>query len=229
MCVVVGVIVKKYFVVKFGIVICGCLMQMGDILLVIKDWDQVEQNFFFCLDLDKIDVLDELMCGLKKEGDFIGVKVMVVVDGVLSGFGELVFDCLDVDIVYVLMSINVVKGVEIGDGFEVVKLCGSENCDEIIKVGFQSNYVGGIFGGISSGQQIVVNIVLKFIFSIIVFGYMINCFGEEVEMIIKGCYDLCVGICVVLIVEVMLVIVLMDYFMCQCVQNGDVMMIILCW
>lgn len=89
---------------------------------------------------------------LKKEGDFIGVKVIVVVSGVFVGFGELVFDCLDVDIVYVLMSINVVKGVEIGDGFDVVVLCGSQNCDEIIKDGFQSNYVGGIFGGISSGQ-----------------------------------------------------------------------------
>lgn len=92
MCVVVGVIVKKYLVEKFGIEICGCLIQMGDILLEIKDWCQVEFNLFFCFDVDKFDVLDELMCVLKKEGDFIGVKVMVMVSGVLVGFGELVFD-----------------------------------------------------------------------------------------------------------------------------------------
>ena len=217
-----GAIAKKYLAAKFGIVIRGCLTQMGDIPLAIKDWDQVEQNPFFCPDPDKIDALDELMRGLKKEGDSIGAKVTVVADGVPPGLGEPVFDRLDADIAHALMSINAVKGVEIGDGFEVVKLRGSENRDEITKAGFQSNHAGGILGGISSGQQIVANIALKPTSSITVPGHTINRFGEEVEMITKGRHDPCVGIRAVPIAEAMLAIVLMDHFMRQRAQNGDV-------
>ena len=117
-----GAIAKKYLQQKFGIVIRGCLTQMGDIPLAIKDWDQVEQNPFFCADADKLEALDELMRGLKKEGDSIGAKVTVVADGVPAGWGEPVFDRLDADIAHALMSINAVKGVEIGDGFDVVQL-----------------------------------------------------------------------------------------------------------
>jgi chorismate synthase len=120
------------------------------------------------------------------------------------------------------MSINAVKGVEIGDGFEVVKLRGSQNRDEITKAGFQSNHAGGILGGISSGQQIVANIALKPTSSITVPGHTINRFGEEVEMITKGRHDPCVGIRAVPIAEAMLAIVLMDHFMRQRAQNGDV-------
>ncbi|TPV77854.1 chorismate synthase [Klebsiella pneumoniae] len=190
-----GAIAKKYLAAKFGIVIRGCLTQMGDIPLAIKDWDQVEQNPFFCPDPDKIDALDELMRGLKKEGDSIGAKVTVVADGVPPGLGEPVFDRLDADIAHALMSINAVKGVEIG---------------------------GGILGGISSGQQIVANIALKPTSSITVPGHTINRFGEEVEMITKGRHDPCVGIRAVPIAEAMLAIVLMDHFMRQRAQNGDV-------
>ena len=217
-----GAIAKKFLAAKFGIVIRGCLTQMGDIPLAIKDWDQVEQNPFFCPDPDKIDALDELMRGLKKEGDSIGAKVTVVADGVPPGLGEPVFDRLDADIAHALMSINAVKGVEIGDGFEVVTLRGSENRDEITKAGFQSNHAGGILGGISSGQQIVANIALKPTSSITVPGHTINRFGEEVEMITKGRHDPCVGIRAVPIAEAMLAIVLMDHFMRQRAQNGDV-------
>ena len=217
-----GAIAKKFLAAKFGIVIRGCLTQMGDIPLAIKDWEQVEQNPFFCPDPEKIDALDELMRGLKKEGDSIGAKVTVVADGVPPGLGEPVFDRLDADIAHALMSINAVKGVEIGDGFEVVKLRGSENRDEITKAGFQSNHAGGILGGISSGQQIVANIALKPTSSITVPGHTINRFGEEVEMITKGRHDPCVGIRAVPIAEAMLAIVLMDHFMRQRAQNGDV-------
>ncbi len=155
-----GRLLRKYLQQKFGIVIRGCLTQMGDIPLAIKDWDQVEQNPFFCADADKLEALDELMRGLKKErlhwreSDRGG-------DGVPAGWGEPVFDRLDADIAHALMSINAVKGVEIGDGFDVVQLRGSQNRDEITKAGFQSNHAGGILGGISSGQQIVANIALK--------------------------------------------------------------------
>ena len=217
-----GAIAKKYLQQKFGIVIRGCLTQMGDIPLAIKDWEQVEQNPFFCADADKLDALDELMRGLKKEGDSIGAKVTVVADGVPPGWGEPVFDRLDADIAHALMSINAVKGVEIGDGFDVVQLRGSQNRDEITKAGFQSNHAGGILGGISSGQQIVANIALKPTSSITVPGHTINRSGEEVEMITKGRHDPCVGIRAVPIAEAMLAIVLMDHFLRQRAQNADV-------
>ena len=217
-----GAIAKKYLAEKFGVTIQGCLTQMGDIPLAIKDWSQVEQNPFFCPDPDKIEALDELMRALKKEGDSIGAKVTVVASGVPAGLGEPVFDRLDADIAHALMSINAVKGVEIGDGFEVVALRGSQNRDEITKDGFQSNHAGGILGGISSGQQIVAHMALKPTSSITVPGRTINRFGEEVEMITKGRHDPCVGIRAVPIAEAMLAIVLMDHLLRQRAQNADV-------
>ena len=217
-----GAIAKKYLAEKFGIEIRGCLTQMGDIPLEIKDWSLVEQNPFFCPDPDKIDALDELMRALKKEGDSIGAKVTVVASGVPAGLGEPVFDRLDADIAHALMSINAVKGVEIGDGFDVVALRGSQNRDEITKDGFQSNHAGGILGGISSGQQIIAHMALKPTSSITVPGRTINRFGEEVEMITKGRHDPCVGIRAVPIAEAMLAIVLMDHLLRQRAQNADV-------
>ena len=162
------------------------------------------------------------MRALKKEGDSIGAKVTVVASGVPAGLGEPVFDRLDADIAHALMSINAVKGVEIGDGFDVVGLRGSQNRDEITKDGFQSNHAGGILGGISSGQQIIAHMALTPTSSITVPGRTINRFGEEVEMITKGRHDPCVGIRAVPIAEAMLAIVLMDHFMRQRAQNGDV-------
>lgn len=145
----------------------------------------------------------------------------VVADGVPPGLGEPVFDRLDADIAHALMSINAVKGVEIGDGFEVVKLRGSETATKS-QSRLPGNHAGGILGGISSGQQIVANIALKPTSSITVPGHTINRFGEEVEMITKGRHDPCVGIRAVPIAEAMLAIVLMDHFMRQRAQNGDV-------
>ncbi|KAB0872479.1 chorismate synthase, partial [Cronobacter muytjensii] len=200
----------------------ACLTQMGDIPLEIKDWAQVEQNPFFSPDVDKLDALDELMRALKKEGDSIGAKVTVVADNVPPGLGEPVFDRLDADIAHALMSINAVKGVEIGEGFGVIALKGSENRDEITKDGFQSNHAGGILGGISSGQQIVANIALKPTSSITVPGRTVNRAGDEVEMITRGRHDPCVGIRAVPIAEAMLAIVLMDHLLRHRGQNADV-------
>ncbi len=146
----------------------------------------------------------------------------VVASGVPAGLGEPVFDRLDADIAHALMSINAVKGVEIGDGFDVVALRGSQNRDEITKDGFQSNHAGGILGGISSGQQIIAHMALKPTSSITVPGRTINRFGEEVEMITKGRHDPCVGIRAVPIAEAMLAIVLMDHLLRQRAQNADV-------
>lgn len=217
-----GAIAKKYLAQKHGIEIRACLTQMGNIPLEIKDWAQVEQNPFFCPDPDKIDALDELMRSLKKEGDSIGAKVTVVADKVPPGLGEPVFDRLDADIAHALMSINAVKGVEIGDGFDVIALRGSENRDEITHEGFQSNHAGGVLGGISSGQQIIASMALKPTSSIMVPGRTVNRAGEEVEMVTRGRHDPCVGIRAVPIAEAMMAIVLMDHLLRQRGQNGDV-------
>ncbi|MEA1065586.1 chorismate synthase [Erwinia sp. HR93] len=216
-----GAIAKKFLAQRYQIQICACLTQMGDIPLAIRDWAQVEQNPFFCPDPEKITALDELMRGLKKEGDSIGARVTVIADNVPAGLGEPVFDRLDADIAHALMSINAVKGVEIGDGFDVIALRGSENRDEITRQGFQSNHAGGILGGISSGQQIIASIALKPTSSITVPGRTVTRDGEETEMITRGRHDPCVGIRAVPIAEAMLAIVLMDHLLRQRGQNGE--------
>lgn len=217
-----GAIAKKYLQQQFGIQVRGYLSQMGDISCELKDWDQVEQNPFFCPDTDRLEALDELMRELRKAGDSIGAKVTVVADSVPVGLGEPVFDRLDADLAHALMSINAVKGVEIGDGFAVVNKRGSENRDEITPEGFQSNHAGGILGGISSGQQIVANIALKPTSSITIPGRTINKQGEAVEMITRGRHDPCVGIRAVPIAEAMMAIVLMDHLMRNRAQCNDV-------
>ncbi|MGO2257071.1 MAG: chorismate synthase [Hafnia alvei] len=217
-----GAIAKKYLKEKYSVQIRGCLTQMGDISCEIKDWEQVEQNPFFCPDPSQLENLDELMRALKKEGDSIGAKVTVVAEQVPVGLGEPVFDRLDADLAHALMSINAVKGVEIGDGFAVVNKRGSENRDEITPEGFQSNHAGGILGGISSGQDIVAHLALKPTSSIMVPGKTINRQGEAVEMVTRGRHDPCVGIRAVPIAEAMMAIVLMDHLLRQRAQCGDV-------
>ncbi|CAM3697078.1 chorismate synthase [Rouxiella silvae] len=217
-----GAVAKKYLAQKFGVKVRGYLAQMGDVSCELKDWDLVETNPFFCPDESKLEALDELMRELKKAGDSIGAKITVVAENVPTGLGEPVFDRLDADIAHALMSINAVKGVEIGDGFAVVNKRGSENRDEITPQGFESNHAGGILGGISSGQAVVAHIALKPTSSITVPGRTINREGEQVEMITKGRHDPCVGIRAVPIAEAMMAIVLMDHLLRQRAQCGDV-------
>ena len=217
-----GAIAKKYLQMKHGIQVRGYLAQIGDVACELKDWSIVEENPFFCPDASKLEALDELMRGLKKEGDSIGAKVTVMAENVPPGLGEPVFDRLDADLAHALMSINAVKGVEIGDGFAVVSQRGSHHRDEIRADGFQSNHAGGILGGISSGQTISANLAMKPTSSITVPGKTITRDGEEVEMITKGRHDPCVGIRAVPIAEAMMAIVLMDHLLRQRAQNGDV-------
>jgi len=207
---------------KHGVVVRGYLAQIGDVACELKDWSIVEDNPFFCPDASKLEALDELMRALKKEGDSIGAKVTVMAENVPPGLGEPVFDRLDADLAHALMSINAVKGVEIGDGFAVVNQRGSQHRDEIRASGFQSNHAGGILGGISSGQTISANLAMKPTSSITVPGNTITRSGEEVEMITKGRHDPCVGIRAVPIAEAMMAIVLMDHLLRQRAQNGDV-------
>jgi len=217
-----GAIAKKYLQMKHGIVVRGYLAQIGDVACELKDWSIVEENPFFCPDASKLEALDELMRGLKKEGDSIGAKVTVLAENVPPGLGEPVFDRLDADLAHALMSINAVKGVEIGDGFAVINQRGSQHRDEIRANGFQSNHAGGILGGISSGQTISANLAMKPTSSITVPGNTITREGEEIEMITKGRHDPCVGIRAVPIAEAMMAIVLMDHLLRQRAQNGDV-------
>ncbi|WDE03878.1 chorismate synthase [Thalassomonas viridans] len=217
-----GAIAKKYLQQKFGIKIQACVTQIGDISAESYDWNIVEENPFFFPDESKQEALDEKLREIIRSKDSIGAKVMVVADNVPVGLGEPIFDRLDADIAHGLMSINAVKGVEIGDGFDVVNQKGSEHRDELTPEGFASNHAGGVLGGISSGQQIVANIALKPTSSIGVSGKTVDLQGESTDIITKGRHDPCVGIRAVPIAEAMLALTLMDHFLRQRAQNADV-------
>lgn len=217
-----GAIAKKYLQQEFGIEVRAYLSQMGEVAIDKVDWNEIENNDFFCPDVDKVAAFDKLIRELKKEGDSIGAKIQVVATGVPVGLGEPVFDRLDADIAHALMSINAVKGVEIGDGFDVVRQKGSQHRDPLTPQGFRSNHAGGILGGISSGQDIVANIALKPTSSITVPGETIDVNGEPTELITKGRHDPCVGIRAVPIAEAMLAIVLMDHLLRHRGQNQGV-------
>ena len=217
-----GAIAKKYLKQVHGIEITGFLSQLGPIKAEAFDAAQIEQNPFFFPDAGKLEALDQYMRDLKKEGNSIGAKVQVIARNVPVGLGEPVFDRLDADIAHAMMGINAVKGVEIGDGFAVVEQKGSEHRDEMTPTGFASNHAGGILGGISSGQEIVVSMALKPTSSITVPGKTITTSGEATEMITKGRHDPCVGIRAVPIAEAMLALVLMDHLLRHRAQNQGV-------
>ncbi|BCL70660.1 chorismate synthase [Vibrio nigripulchritudo SO65] len=217
-----GAVAKKYLKQEFGVEIRAYLSQMGDVKIDKVDWNEIENNPFFCPDVDKIDAFDQLIRDLKKEGDSVGAKLQVVATSVPVGLGEPIFDRLDADIAHALMSINAVKGVEIGDGFDVVSQKGSQHRDELTPQGFKSNHAGGILGGISTGQDIVANIALKPTSSITVPGETITKAGESTELITKGRHDPCVGIRAVPIAEAMLAIVLLDHLLRHRGQNHGV-------
>ncbi|MEN9531595.1 MAG: chorismate synthase [Aeromonas popoffii] len=218
-----GAIAKKYLKQMHGIELTGFLSQLGPIKAEAFDAAQIEQNPFFFPDAGKLEALDQYMRDLKKEGNSIGAKVQVIARNVPVGLGEPVFDRLDADIAHAMMGINAVKGVEIGDGFAVVEQKGSEHRDEMTPAGFASNHAGGILGGISSGQDIVVSLGLKPTSSITVPGKSINTEGEAIEMITKGRHDPCVGIRAVPIAEAMLALVLMDHLLRHRAQNQGVL------
>lgn len=208
-----GAIAKKYLFQHYGIQIRGYLAQMGPIICELNDWSLVEKNPFFCPDNTKLEALDGLIRELKKVGDSIGARVNIVAESVPLGLGEPVFDRLDADLAHALMSINAVKGVEIGDGFAVINQRGSEHRDEIGTSGFHSNHAGGILGGISSGQTILASIALKPTSSITIPGRTITRQGDEVEIITKGRHDPCVGLRAVPIAEAMTAIIVMDHLL----------------
>ena len=217
-----GAIARKYLREYVGIEIFGYLKQLGPITLDCTDRELIDTNPFFCADPEKISELENFMDALRKEGDSIGAKINVIATGVPIGLGEPVFNKLDADIAHALMSINAVKGVEIGSGFSVVTQRGSEHRDEIDESGFQQNNSGGTLGGISSGQDIISSIALKPTSSIIKAAETIDKEGTKTEIVTKGRHDPCVGLRATPIAEAMLAIVLMDHFLCHRAQNADV-------
>jgi len=217
-----GAIARKYLGERCGIRIRGYLAQLGPIRLNLKDWDAVETNPFFCPDPDRVTELEHYMDALRKEGDSIGARVNVVASGVPPGLGEPIYDRLDADIAHALMSINAVKGVEVGAGFACIEQKGTEHRDEITPQGFLGNNAGGVLGGISSGQDIIASIALKPTSSIRLPGQTVNVRGEPVEVITTGRHDPCVGIRATPIAEAMLAIVLMDHLLRHRAQNMDV-------
>lgn len=216
-----GSIAKKVLAAK-GIQVRGYLSQLGPIKIEQFDWDQVEQNPFFCPDVSKVAEMETYMNALRKEGNSVGAKISVVATGLMPGLGEPIFDRLDAELAHALMSINAVKGVEIGDGFACVEQKGTEHRDEMTPAGFLSNHAGGILGGISTGQDIIAHIALKPTSSLIIPGRSIDSDGNPIEVITKGRHDPCVGIRATPIAEAMMAMVLCDHLLRHRGQNGDV-------
>ena len=208
-----GAIAKKYLQVHYGCQIRGYLSQLGPIVPEQFDWNEVSNNSFFCPDVNKVSELETYMDALRKEGNSIGARVTVVANNVPVGLGEPIFDRLDAEIAHALMSINAVKGVEIGDGFASVEQKGTEHRDEMTPEGFLSNHAGGILGGISTGQDIIAHIALKPTSSLRIPGKSIDIHGNPIEVITTGRHDPCVGIRATPIAEAMLAIVLLDHLL----------------
>ena len=217
-----GAIAKKYLAEKFGILIRGYMAQLGPIKYKTFDWNAVEKNPFFFPDATKVEELEAYMDALRKEGNSIGARINVVATGVPPGLGEPIFDRLDADLAHALMSINAVKGVEIGAGFACVEQKGTEHRDEITPEGFLTNHAGGVLGGISSGQDIVASLALKPTSSLRLPGCSVDIHGNPVEVVTKGRHDPCVGIRATPIAEAMMAIVLMDHVLRHRAQNMDV-------
>ncbi|NOT18340.1 MAG: chorismate synthase [Sulfuriferula sp.] len=217
-----GAIARKWLLERYGIVVRGYMTQLGPIEIPFKSWDDVRENPFFAADNDAVAELETYMDQLRKSGDSIGAKITVVAENVPVGWGEPVYDRLDADLAYALMSINAVKGVEIGAGFDAVTQKGSEHGDELTPAGFLSNHAGGVLGGISTGQDIVAHIAIKPTSSIRLPRNSIDKAGNPVLVETHGRHDPCVGIRATPIAEAMLAIVLIDHALRHRGQCGDV-------
>ena len=217
-----GAIARKFLRERLGVRIQGYLAQMGPLVLDPKDPASAYENPFFCPDPGRVKELEEFIWRIREAGDSIGARVTIVAKGVPPGWGEPVFERLDADLASAMMGINAVKGVEIGAGFKAVEQRGSEHRDELTPQGFKSNHAGGVLGGISSGQEIVVSIALKPTSSITVPGATIDVAGLATEIATTGRHDPCVGFRATPIAEAMMAIVLMDHYLRFRAQCADV-------
>ncbi len=217
-----GAIAKKYLQSRLGVSIHGYLSQIGALQIEPVAPATAYDNPFFCPDPARVQELEELIWKVRSEGDSLGARVTVVATGVPPGLGEPVFDRLDADLAYAMMGINAVKAVEIGAGVRSVAQRGSKHRDELTPTGFASNNAGGILGGISSGQDIVVHVSLKPTSSITLPGRSVDVDGNAVEVVTTGRHDPCVGLRATPIAEAMLAIVLLDHWLRHRAQNADV-------
>jgi chorismate synthase len=217
-----GAIARKYLRERLNVTIHGYLAQMGNIVLQPVDPAAAYGNPFFCPDPSRVPELEDLIWRLREAGDSIGARVTVIAKGVPPGLGEPVFERLDADLAGAMMGINAVKGVEIGAGFKSVEQRGSEHRDELTPSGFSSNNAGGVLGGISSGQDIVVSLALKPTSSITMPGKTVDVRGAAVEVVTTGRHDPCVGLRATPIAEAMLALVLMDHYLRFRAQCADV-------
>jgi len=217
-----GAIARKYLAERLGVTIRGYLAQLGPLRLEPRDLSIVDDNPFFCADPEQLDALEEFMTQLRRDGDSIGARINVIASNVPPGLGEPVFDKLEAALAHGLMSINAVKGVEIGDGFRCVEQRGSEHRDELTPDGFKKNSSGGTLGGISSGQDILVSIALKPTSSIQVPGSTVDREGGATEIVTTGRHDPCVGLRATPIAEAMIALTLMDHYLRHRGQNADV-------
>ena len=217
-----GAIARKWLADRYGITIRGYMAQLGPVEIAFKTWDSVDHNPFFSPDPEMVPELEAFMDRLRKSGDSCGAKISVVASGVPVGWGEPVYDKLDSEIAYALMSINAVKGVEVGAGFAAVTQKGTEHSDEMSPQGFLSNHAGGILGGISTGQDIVASIAVKPTSSIRLDRRSIDKAGNAVTVNTHGRHDPCVGIRATPIAEAMLALVLADHALRHRAQNADV-------
>jgi chorismate synthase len=216
-----GAIARKYLAEKLGVGISGYLSQIGSLTLDPVNPASAYDNPFFCPDPSRLKELEDLMWKIRGEGDSLGAKVTVTATGLPPGLGEPVFDRLDADLAHAMMGINAVKAVEIGAGVRAAAQRGSEHRDELTPTGFLSNHAGGILGGISSGQDVVVHVTLKPTSSIQVPGKTIDIDGKPVEVITTGRHDPCVGIRATPICEAMMAIVILDHYLRHRGQNAD--------
>ena len=217
-----GGIAKKYLQMQCGLQVRGYLAQLGPLKPVNFDWDEVDNNAFFCPDADMVPEMEKYMDALRKQGESVGARISVVASGVPPGLGEPVFDRIDADIAHAMMSINAVKGVEIGADSAASSLRVRKIAMKLPRPVFLSNHAGGTLGGISSGQDILVSIALKPTSSIHLPGKSVDVDGNAVEIRTKGRHDPCVGIRATPIAEAMLAIVLMDHYLRNRAQNADV-------
>jgi chorismate synthase len=217
-----GAIARKFLAERVGVSIAGYLKQLGPIVLEPKDPAAARDNPFSCPDPARLPELEEFIWRLREAGDSIGARVDVVARGVPLGLGEPVFERLDADLAGAMMGINAVKGVEVGAGFRAVEQRGSEHRDELTPTGFRSNHAGGVLGGISSGQDILVSLALKPTSSITLAGATIDLAGHAVEIATTGRHDPCVGLRAAPIAEAMMALVLMDHYLRWRAQCGDV-------
>ena len=217
-----GVVAKKWLHERHGVRVRGYLAQLGEIVPLRFDWDAVEDNPFFWPDADMIAELERYVDALRKSGDSVGARVNVVAEGVPPGWGAPIYAKLDGELAAALMSINAVKGVEIGDGFACVSQRGSQHRDEMSADGFASNHAGGVLGGIASGQPVLASMAFKPTSSILIPGHSVDVHGNAVEVVTKGRHDPCVGIRATPIAEAMMALVLIDQALRHRAQCGDV-------